>query len=165
MNQLQVKQNLPRVQVEKTLEVSLQQLKDLSVQEKIDSDYNLVGYQVTGTDEDLKKAVQLIDQHSQPLQVQELSGLLAQLYSLTKQRKESQLTLDIAFEAFGSRLEKYPADIVREVLSKWPDQSKWWPSWYELKEEIDWRDKRGKLKQSIEAKLLKQQLKELTNEH
>ena len=161
MNQLQVKESLPRVQVEKTLEASLQLLKDLSVQEKLDSDYNLVGYQVAGNDDDLKKAVELIEQYSQPLQAQELSGLLAQLYSLTKQRKESQLTLDIAFEAFGSRLEKYPADIVREVLIKWPDQSKWWPSWHELKVEIEWRNKRGKLKDNIEAKLLKQQLKEL----
>ena len=161
MNQLQVKESLPRVQVEKNLEASLLLLKDLSVQESLDANYNLVGYQVAGNDEDFKKAVELIDQYSQPLQAQELSGLLAQLYSLTKQRKESQLTLEIAFEAFGSRLEKYPADIVREVLQRWPDHSKWWPSWYELKEEIEWRDKRGKLKEAIEAKLLKQQLKEL----
>ena len=139
----------------------MQLLKDLSVQEKLDSDYNLVGYQVAGNDDDLKKAVELIEQYSQPLQAQELSGLLAQLYSLTKQRKESQLTLDIAFEAFGSRLEKYPADIVREVLIKWPDQSKWGPSWHELKGEIEWRNIRGKVKDNIEAKLLTKQLKEL----
>ena len=135
------------------------------MQEKLDANYNLVGYQVAGNDDDLKKAVQLIEQFSQPLQAQELSALLTELHLLTKQRKESQLTLDIAFEAFGSRLEKYPADIVREVLSKWPDQSKWWPSWHELKEEIEWRNKRGKLKDNIEAKLLTKQLKELTNEH
>ena len=55
MNQLQVKESLPRVQVEKTLEASLQLLKDLSVQEKLDSDYNLVGYQVAGNDDDLKE--------------------------------------------------------------------------------------------------------------
>ena len=137
----------------------------MSVQEKLDSDYNLVGYRVVGNDDDLKKAVQLIEQYSQPLEARELSALLTELHLLTKQRKENQVSLDLAFELYGRRLEKYPADIVREVLSKWPDQSKWWPSWHELKVEIDWRDKRGKLKSEIEAKLLKQQLKELTNEH
>ena len=113
------------------------------------------------TDDDLKKAVQLIEQYSQPLEARELSALLTELHLLTKQRKENQVSLDLAFELYGRRLEKYPADIVREVLSKWWDQSKWWPSWQELKVEIDWRDKRGKLKSEIEAKLLKQQLKEL----
>ena len=161
MNQLQVKQNLPRQQVEQTLEASLQLLKDLSVQEKLDSDYNLVGYQVAGNDDDLKKAVELIEQYSQPLEARELSALLTELHLLTKQRKENQVSLDLAFELYGRRLEKYPADIVREVLSKWCDHSKWWPSWHELKVEIDWRNKRGKLKDNIEAKLLKQQLMEL----
>ena len=161
MNQLQVKESLPRVQVEKNLEASLLLLKDLSVRESLDANYNLVGYQVAGNDEDLKKAVQLIEKYSQPLEARELSALLTELHLLTKQRKENQVSLDLAFELYGRRLEKYPADIVREVLERWPDHSKWFPSWHELKEEIEWRDKRGKLKEAIEAKLLKQQLKEL----
>ena len=39
----------------------MQLLKDLSVQEKLDSDYNLVGYQVAGNDDDLKKNSRLFD--------------------------------------------------------------------------------------------------------
>jgi len=79
--------------------------------------------------------------------------LIAEVFSLTKRKKDDQITLDLAVEAYGSRLEQYPADIVHEVLTKWPDQSMWWPSWHELKEEIDWRNRRAKMRDALEKKL------------
>ena len=128
-----------------------------SLQEVLNAEYELVGYSVEGVIPvvDMERAIEAIENTSAPATPREVGELVAELFVLTKQRREDQMTLDISIEAFGSRLLEYPADIVREVLKKWPDRSTFFPSWHELKSEIDWRNKRGMMKVALEKKLRK----------
>ena len=127
------------------------------MREVLNADYELVGYSCEGVIPvaDMERAIEAIENTSAPATPREIGELVAELFVLTKQRREDQITLDISIEAFGSRLLEYPADIVREVLKKWPDRSTFFPSWHELKSEIDWRNKRGMMKVALEKKLRK----------
>jgi hypothetical protein len=102
---------------------------------------------------DLKAAAEIIEARLKPLDRETIGMLIAEVYSLTKRRKDEQIEQDFAVMAYGERLLEYPADIVAEVLKRWPDRSTWWPSWHELKKEIDWRNDRAKMHLAITKKL------------
>ena len=103
--------------------------------------------------DDLKAAAEIIEERSRPLDRETIGMLIAEVYSLTKRRKDEQIEQDFAVMAYGERLLEYPADIVTEVLKRWPDRSTWWPSWHELKKEIDWRNDRAKMHIAITNKV------------
>ena len=161
--QLTLRQSQSVVETERNLQASLPPSVVSSLDAVVDKDFNVVAYTNDGPCpvDDINAAIAAIDAASQPMPAKALGMLIAEVVRLTKRKKDDQITLDLVVEAYGSRLEQYPADIVHEVLTKWPDQSMWWPSWHELKVEIEWRNKRGKLKDNIDAKLLTIQLKEL----
>lgn len=152
------------------VEDSLKTLLPPSVQRSLDdvvnSDYEVVAYTINGVCpiDDIKTAIAVIDKHSQPMPPEPLGMMIANVYALTKRKASDEMTLNIAIEAYMSKLEQYPADIVHEVLNKWPDQSKWWPSWHELKQEIDWRNSRAKIKAALEKKLAPGRSQSIINE-
>ena len=164
--QLIQRQSQSTVAVEAHLEASLPPSVASSLDAVVDRDYNIVAYTVDGPCpvDDLTAAIAAIDAASQPMPAKALGMLIAEVFSLTKRKKDDQITLDLAVEAYGSRLEQYPADIVHEVLTKWPDQSMWWPSWHELKQEIDWRNSRAKIKAALEKKLAPDRTQSIINE-
>lgn len=57
---------------------------------------------------------------------------LAVLEVKTKRRAEADMVADLGLKVFVSELRKYPADVVLEVLRRWPEKSPWAPSWNEL---------------------------------
>jgi len=156
MSQLTTSTTQPsRKQVEHQLAASLPRSVVTSLREKVDCDYNVTGYDVVGgaNASEIEKAIDILRRFETPMAPREIGQLIARLLALTKQRATDQLTTDLAVEAYGSLLEEYPADIVREVMMKWPEierRGKWFPSWNELKEEIDWRNTRAMKREALE---------------
>jgi hypothetical protein len=126
-----------------------------SLREVVDADWNVIAYSIEGhvDVDEVEAAIDIIDECMAPLDPRSVGELLAELFVLTKRRREDKITLDLAIEAYGSRLLEYPADIVHTVIKVWPNQSTWWPSWHELKSEIDWRNDRSKMRSALQAKL------------
>jgi hypothetical protein len=156
MNSLTTFKATHRQQVEANLQASLPHSIGSSLTKKLNSDYMIVGYDLCDdvSQADLREGIALIDASLAPCPASYLAQLLSQLFVTCARRKEDeQLQLDLVIEVYGSRLMDYPADIVEEVLLKWPDENKWFPTWHELKSEIDWRNKRARLKETLEKKL------------
>jgi len=111
----------------------------------------LLGYSVKGSvpAADLQRAREQLDELAAPPTRQDVGEMLAVLYTLTKQRKEEQITLDLAIQTYAHRLMKYPRVVVRSVLEDWPNKSTWWPSWHELRVELDWKNKIGKVRDAV----------------
>ena len=103
--------------------------------------------------EEIEQGIAVLEEAMRPLEPAALAAHLQEVYSLTKRRADDQIDLDFAILAYGTRLEAYPADIVAAVLTKWPDHSTWWPSWHELKTEIDWRNTRALIHTALVKKL------------
>jgi hypothetical protein len=103
--------------------------------------------------DEVEKAIAIIEEFSMPATKREIGELIAMVYAMTAQRNQDQITMDLAIASFGRRLLEYPADVVREAMNAWPDKSTWFPSWHDLKVELDWRNSRGKMKAALENKL------------
>lgn len=122
-----------------------------SLRERVSKSFEVAGYTIQGNvpEADLREAIRALNEQCEPAAKIDIARWLAELYALTKQRAEEQVTLDLAVQAFASRLEKYPAYAVEAALREWPDKSKWWPSWQELKAEIEAADKLTMVRQAV----------------
>lgn len=68
----------------------------------------------------------------------ELVVLLGEVRFLTAMPRD--LTLDdltAQLALYARKLQHYPADVVRHTLRTWPDGNKFWPTWAELKPDLD----------------------------
>lgn len=36
--------------------------------------------------------------------------------------------------AYAQKLQEWPGDVVRDVLRRYPDENKWWPEWFDLRQ-------------------------------
>lgn len=68
-----------------------------------------------------------------------LVAMISSMYVETARPKGEQIDLELAITVYFDRLSKYPADIVHDALASWPEQSKWWPTWKDLFDLMDWR--------------------------
>ena len=137
-----------------------------ALSEVVDRDFNVVGYSLEAPCpiDEIRQAVDIIDKHSKPLSHDQITKLLAKMFVKTKRRADDQLSQDLMFAAYLEELVEWPADLVVEVLTAWPRQSMWWPSWHELYEELSWRDKRSKMKAALEKKLTPDRTKDIINQ-
>ena len=145
---------------------SLPQSVVSALSEVVDRDFNVVGYSLEAPCpiDEVRQAVDIIDKHSKPLGNDQITKLLAKMFVKTKRKADDQLSQDLMFAAYREELSEWPADLVVEVLTKWPRQSMWWPSWHELYEELSWRDKRSKMKAALEKKLKPDRTKDIINQ-
>jgi hypothetical protein len=67
----------------------------------------------------------------------ECQKLLAVLKILTTTKAEQADDIKLTIEVYRTQLEKYPADVVRYVLTTQANLSKWWPTWADLKGRLD----------------------------
>ena len=76
-----------------------------------------------------------------PLPVKEIAKELTTLNALTKRRKEDHGDTKLLVAAYVEKLAPYPGEAVIHVLRKWPEtqDGKWWPSWSELYEMLEYR--------------------------
>lgn len=79
----------------------------------------------------------VIDALSAPAPQSTLIEWLTMCAVLTVPTKDDDMTGELKLRAFAQRLSEYPGDIVRHVLEGWPDKSKWFPAWAELKAAIE----------------------------
>ena len=149
-------EQMGRKETEANLEVSLPQSIVSSIKPVLSSDYDLLAYTIEGpvAVDDIKVAIETIEEFSQPASAREIGELIAMVYAMTAQRNQDQITMDLAISSFGRKLLEYPADVVRETMTKWPDRSTWFPAWHDLKGELDWRNNRGKMREALEKKLM-----------
>ena len=153
MNQLTSTQPLTVKETDKAIQASLPSSVISKVTERVDKEYNLQGYRIGGlTKDEIDVAIQVINKYCEPLPPRDLDELLGVLYVKTKQAKQDQSDLKAAIQIYARGLSEYPADIVREVLTKWGDNNIWWPSWSELKADIAWRNKRGMMRNALVAR-------------
>ena len=121
-------------ETEDSLQASIKPELMLSLTSKVNNDFELTGYTL-GDDvslEDIKDAIKAIDAHSHPLSNSEVVGLLQKLRLKVSHRTTDQSDAGAILAVYAEDLRQYPADIVREVLTKYPETNIWWPSWSEL---------------------------------
>jgi len=149
-------EQMGRREVEKHLEASLPQSIVSSIKPVLSSDYDLLAFTIEGpvAVDDIQAAIETIEEFSQPASAREIGELIAMVYAMTAQRNQDQITMDLAISSFGRKLLEYPADVVRETMTKWPDKSTWFPAWHDLKVELDWRNNRAKMRSALEKKLM-----------
>ena len=159
--------SMPTVrEVDQEMQALLPPSAILELSEVDDLDFKVVGYSLEApcTIDDIKTAIAVIDEFSAPLPANEITKLLAKMFVKTKRKADDQLSQDLMFAAYREELSEWPADLVVEVLTKWPRQSMWWPSWHELFEELSWRDKRSKMKAALEKKLAPNRTQSVINQ-
>lgn len=78
-----------------------------------------------------------LDDAMKPLTHNDVVAELTGLRALTKSRASDGDDLKLLLTAYTQRLRAYPADVVREVLTSWANRETFFPSWAELKGELD----------------------------
>lgn len=67
----------------------------------------------------------------------QIINLLLELNVLTKHRAEGADEMRLRLNAYRERLASMPATAVTKAIKGWPDCHDWWPTWAELKREIE----------------------------
>ena len=165
MNQLTVSPTaLPPVNPDRTVIDTLRHSSVSWLEEQLTSDWDFVGYSITGkqTMDELMKAHKEISNLCPMIEETEVARELIKLKTLTIPRNESGGEYDMTLEAYTEQLKGYPADAVLEVLKAAPGKNKFFPAWYELKEELDYKSShRLAALKAIEEKINARRLTEI----
>ena len=134
------------------------------LEERLSPDFDFQGFKFNRkvTVAELNEALEEIKSSMIPATDKEIAGELLKLRSLTKSRNEGKNDIRIMMESYAEKFREYPRDVVLEVLRMAPGRYKFFPSWAELKEELDWRS--GYAKEAvaaIEGKIMSRRLQEL----
>ncbi len=82
---------------------------------------------------DLAGALALIDASHAPAPEEVLEQELAACSKLTARKAESDAGAMFQLVLYVGRLRDYPADIAVAAVRDWPDKSRWWPEWADLR--------------------------------
>jgi hypothetical protein len=134
--------NLPAVQVDRAVMHSLP--PSLKWANKLSKDFDLLAWKVEGTLEDLRTAESSLTAMLEPLSPDIVARGIAELIALTAPPKDTDPK--IMAIAYQKRLAEYPADAVIYALREWPNQSKWFPAWAELRDMLEYRTHDRKLR-------------------
>ena len=134
------------------------------LEERLSPEFDFQGFKFNRkvTVAELNEALEEIKSSMIPATDKEIAGELLKLRSLTKTRNEGKNDIRIMMESYAEKFREYPRDVVLEVLRMAPGRYKFFPSWAELKEELDWRS--GYAKEAvaaIEGKIMSRRLQEL----
>ena len=145
------RQNITIASPEETdqiIRVSLKPLMPLLQIQGYDKDNNPLAMKATGPlPADLRKvAISGLEMSLITMPTEQIGALIEKVYMKTARRQGEQLDLNKAIKCYMEELETYPADIVHHALTEWPKISKWWPTWFDLAEIMDWRTNTRRLK-------------------
>ena len=117
---------------------SLAQSFDLKIEEQLSSEYDFKGYSInTLSPKKLAIVKAEAEKLMRPADDMTLLQELIKLRSLTKHRNEGY-DIDLLLETLVDKLSKYPEDAVVKALDRISDKSQWWPSWFEIKKEVEY---------------------------
>jgi len=143
---------------DRTAVTSLTLLAGLKVEENYTHDFDLKGYQIINTisNDKLEELGQEIKATMAPAEDNDIAQALLKMRALMSHKNDGG-DLDIILEAFVEKLKEYPKDAVLESLTRIPDQTKWFPSWIEIKDDVEFRcQHRMLMLQAIERKQYEQ---------
>lgn len=86
---------------------------------------------------DMATVEAIIDGLMAPAPAEKLDEWIGVCALLTSGAREDSDTSDARLMAYKAKLSEYPGDVVRAALMEWPDLSKWFPTWAELKDRLD----------------------------
>lgn len=84
---------------------------------------------------DLEGALKIINAALLPASSEQIEEWLAVLSVVAAPRKESAGRAELTLITYTSRLQQYPADVVRHVLTHY--RGTWFPTWNELADRLD----------------------------
>ena len=114
-----------------------------------DNEHEPIGYEVGEVTDELKD---FVAKQCLPLTAQEMSHELTTLAALTKRRDNGEIDTKTFVQAYVVKLADYPADVVKYVLANAARDSKFFPAWAELYDELEyWGRSRLRLKDAIDA--------------
>lgn len=62
---------------------------------------------------------------------------LAELSVKCAIKDQTEFSGKLTLGVYAKELAAYPADIVRDALREWAQDSKWWPTWHDLYERLE----------------------------
>jgi len=87
----------------------------------------------TSSKPDWAGALALVESACAPAPDGKLAQAIAVLGELTRGNTQEA---DLQVRAYVAKLREYPADVAMDALNTWPERSKWFPAWLELKERM-----------------------------
>ena len=148
---------------DKTTARSVVHTSGLKVEEQHSPDYDFKGYLITNdiAANDLNAAYEALKASLIPAEDELIARALLECRALMAHKNDGG-DIDIILEAFVNRLKEYPKDAVLESLRKYPNDNKWFPTWSELQDDVEFRCKRRiELKKAIERKINERQLTQI----
>ncbi len=115
--------------------------------ERVGSYTVAIGCHISGTQVARSAALADLINFQTPADVRLIEDWLAELSVISASRARDEMESAMTVNAYASRLQEYPADIVRDALlvRTW----KWWPTWDELRKHCE--AKAGPRRQMIAA--------------
>ena len=114
-----------------------------------DGAHEPIGYEVGELTDELKD---FVAKQCLPLTAKQMSHELTTLAALTKRRDNGEIDTKTFVQAYVTKLADYPADVVKYVLANAARDSKFFPAWAELYDELEyWGRSRLRLKDAVNA--------------
>lgn len=111
---------------------------DSSSMPRLDGKEVAIGWRrYEGSAANMIDAAQELRRTAPPASPGKLAGMLATMNATLVQSRQSEAETRLRVAAYVDRLAEYPADVVAAVLRAWPDNNKFWPAWFELREELE----------------------------
>jgi hypothetical protein len=104
-------------------------------------DERLVGYDLTQPipADDAVEALAILAEANKPADAGFIVQELTRMRMLTKARAEDSTDLTLMAAAYAEELAVYPPDVIASACRKWTAMSKWWPSWAEMLDLVQFR--------------------------
>jgi hypothetical protein len=109
-------------------------------------DERLTGYELTRPipADEAVEALAILVEANKPADEVFILQELARMRRLTKARPQDADDLTLMAAAYAEEMAAYPADVIASACRKWAAMEKWWPSWAELKDLLEFRMRRRK---------------------
>ena len=106
---------------------SLAQSLDLKIEEQISSEYDFTGY-----------SIKKLSPKKLGIAKAAVEKMMTPADEMTLLQRNEGYDIDLLLETLVEKLSRYPEDAVVKALDRIVDKSQWWPSWFEIKKEVEY---------------------------
>lgn len=119
--------------------ISLPPSLQSNLREQFDKDHNVQSYSFIKPPSlsEIDSALETLEPYKKPASKDEIVEAITKLYALCAPSQDSDATLTLRIAAYLDHLQKYPRDAVLYVLENAPNHHRWFPSWFDLKKDLD----------------------------